>query len=59
MGESEIKISVGELNYTFYRELNKLDDFTLKFVDILNNLGIKYVVISGYVFSEEAACQKT
>ncbi len=49
MEESEIKISVGKYDYTFYRELNELDCFTLKFVQILNEMGINYVVVSGYV----------
>ncbi|MDE1871483.1 MAG: hypothetical protein KGI06_04575 [Candidatus Micrarchaeota archaeon] len=33
----------------FNRELSELDELVLKFVSLFNNVGIKYVVISGYV----------
>ena len=43
-----------ELNYSkekieFEKELNQLDDFVIDFTKILNELDIKYVIVSGYV----------
>lgn len=43
-----------ELNFEdnkiiFNKELNKLDNITIKFTSILNKLNIKYVLVSGYV----------
>lgn len=43
----ELKITKDEIR--FDKELNDLDIFTREFVDVLDRLRIKYVLISGYV----------
>lgn len=43
----EFEFSEGRI--LFERELSDLDRFVLKFVEILNGNGVKYVIVSGYV----------
>ncbi len=44
-----IKIKLGGYQYTFSKEKNELDTLLLKFTDSIQKIGIKYVVVSGYV----------
>lgn len=43
----EMEFSKGKI--IFDRELSDLDNFVIDFVDILNSVKIKYVIVSGYV----------
>ncbi len=49
MGYTKIEVIVGKYRYILNKELSDLDNFVLKFVEILNSLKIKYAVVSGYV----------
>lgn len=47
MKDMELKFEGNSIE--FEKELNELDKFVIKFTKILNDLNIKYVIISGYV----------
>ncbi len=49
MEYADIEVIVGKYRYVFNKELDDLDKFVLKFVEILNSLNIKYAIVSGYV----------
>ncbi|MBS3107464.1 hypothetical protein J4468_00975 [Candidatus Woesearchaeota archaeon] len=44
-----MELDYSENEIAFKKELSPLDEFAIEFVSILNDLGIKYVVVSGYV----------
>jgi len=43
----EMNVTKGKIE--FEKRLNSLDDFVIDFTAILNKIGIKYVIVSGYV----------
>ncbi len=45
----EIGIKVGDYRYSFTKEKNEMDDLVFSFSKILEVLGIKYSIVSGYV----------
>lgn len=44
-----MKIDINEKKIEFKKEQNKLDSFVIEFTSLLNDLQIKYVIVSGYV----------
>ena len=44
-----IEVTIGKFRYSFSREMGELDYLVLNFTKILNEMNIKYVVVSGYV----------
>ena len=44
-----IEVTIGGFRYSFPRDMGELDELVLNFIKILNNMDVKYVVVSGYV----------
>ena len=44
-----MEIEYLENGFKFEKELNQLDEFTIEFCSILNELKLNYVVVSGYI----------
>ncbi len=49
MKEMKVQVKVGRYLYTFEKDKDELDELVLKFTEILNELGMKYAVVSGYI----------
>jgi len=45
----EVEIELGGYKYSFSKRKNELDEMVIKFSKILNEEGIKFVIISGYI----------